>query len=248
RAAPGAGIDCISEAVRGRGKWLRWIDAGVALPPRLRAYLPESSPTHTDSAHCPAQWISEPSWQCPRITDTMLPAPGSQICDSPPHESTDRRGHQGGRWLQFGEAAGMAGDQAAHDARSYTCAWDVENGLKIVGTPTVRATLTSNRDRGVIAARLCDVAPDGSSRLVTIGLFNLTHHSSHEHPEPLTPGRPVTVDFPLLATAHRFAPGHRLRLRISASFWPNLWPSPETTLITVDEAPELSLPLRTVTS
>ena len=39
-----------------------------------------------------------------------------------------------------------------------------------------------------------------------------------------------------------------LRLSISASFWPNLWPSPETTLITVDEAPELSLPIRTVAS
>ncbi|MFP3361732.1 CocE/NonD family hydrolase C-terminal non-catalytic domain-containing protein, partial [Planococcus sp. SIMBA_143] len=78
--------------------------------------------------------------------------------------------------LQFGEAAGIAGDQAADDARSFTCDWDIKTGLEIVGTPSVRATLTSDQDRGVIAARLCDVAPDGSSRLITIGLFNLTHH------------------------------------------------------------------------
>src|SRR5699024_10738387 len=102
--------------------------------------------------------------------------------------------------------------------------------------------------RGARRARLCSVAPYGSSRLVTTGPVTLTPQSSHEHPAPLTPGRQVTADFPLLATAHRFAPGHRLRLSISASFWPNLWPSPKTTLITVNEVPELSLPLRTVTS
>src|SRR5699024_12510879 len=39
-----------------------------------------------------------------------------------------------------------------------------------------------------------------------------------------------------------------LRLSVSASFWPNRWPSPETTLITVDATPELSLPIRSVAS
>ncbi len=41
----------------------------------------------------------------------------------------------------------------------------------------------------MIAARLEDVAPDGSSTLVTYGLLNLTHRDSHETPEPLTPGK-----------------------------------------------------------
>src|SRR5699024_1049325 len=154
----------------------------------------------------------------------------------------------GGSWLQFGEAAGMAGDQAADDARSYTCDWELDEALEIVGTPTVRATLTSDHDRAAIAARLCDVAPDGRSRLATIGLFNLTHLSRPAPPPALTPGAPVAGDFPRLATAPRFAAGHRLRLSISASFWPTLWPSPETTLITVDSPPELSLPIRTVAS
>lgn len=248
QAAPGPGIDFIAEALRWWDKWMNGIDNGVEAQPQLRAYVPDSTSVYSDREARPGRWIAEQTWPSPQITDTVLPTSEAEISALSPLDSTTLLGYQGGSWLQFGEAAGMAGDQAAEDARSYTCDWELENGVEIVGTPTVRARLTSDRDRGVIAARLCDVAPDGSSRLVTIGLFNLTHHSSHEHPEALTPGTPVDVDFPLLATAHRFAPGHRLRLSISASFWPNLWPSPETTLITVDEAPELSLPIRTVAS
>lgn len=248
QAAPGPGIDFISEALRWWDKWMSGVDNGVDEQPQLRAYVPDSTPIYSDRDHRPGRWIAEATWPSPQITGTVMPAAEAQISDRSPLDSSTLLGFQGGSWLQFGEAAGIAGDQAADDARSYTCDWELENGLEIVGTPSVRVTLTSDRDRGAIAARLCDVAPDGSSRLVTIGLFNLTHQSSHEHPHALTPGTPVTIDVPLLATAHRFAPGHRLRLSISASFWPNLWPSPETTLITVDSAPELTLPIRTVTS
>src|SRR5699024_715043 len=248
QAAPGPGIDFISEALRWWDKWMSGTDNGVENQPQLRAYIPDSTPIHPDREDRPGRWIAEATWPSPQIADTVMPTSDAQVSDRAPLDSSALLGFQGGSWLQFGEAAGMAGDQAADDARSYTCDWELDEALEIVGTPTVRATLTSDHDRGAIAARLCDVAPDGSSRLVTIGLFNLTHHSSHEHPEALTPGAPVDVDFPLLATAHRFAAGHRLRLSISASFWPNLWPSPETTLITVDSTPELSLPIRTVAS
>lgn len=248
QAAPGPGIDFVSEAIRWWDKWMSGADNGVESQPQLRAYVTDSAPIYSDRKTRPGRWIAEATWPGPQIADTPMPAAEVQTAGPRVLDSTALLGYQGGSWLQFGEAAGIAGDQAADDARSFICDWDLETGLEIVGTPTVRATLTSDQDRGVIAARLCDVAPDGSSRLVTIGLFNLTHHSSHEHPEPLAPDTAVTAHFPLLATAHRFAPGHRLRLSISASFWPNLWPSPKTTLITVDSTPELTLPIRTVVS
>src|SRR5699024_5927205 len=217
-AAPGPGIDFISEALRWWDKWMSGIDNGVDQQPQLRAYVPDSTPIHTDREHRPGRWIAEATWPSPQITDMVMPAAEAQISDRTPLESTALLGYQGGSWLQFGKAAGMAGDQAADDARSYTCDWDVENGLEIVGTPTLRATLTWSRDRAVIEARLYDCAPEGSSGLVSVRLFNLTLSSSHELPEPLTPSSQVTVDFPLLASALRFAPGHRLRLSISASF------------------------------
>ena len=42
--------------------------------------------------------------------------------------------------------------------------------------------LESDRPVAQLAARLCDVAPDGTSLLVTRGVLNLTHRDSHEHP------------------------------------------------------------------
>nr|WP_232488030.1 CocE/NonD family hydrolase [Brevibacterium antiquum] len=248
QAAPGPGIDFIAEAVRWWDQWMSGIDNGVKDQPQLRAYVPDSAPVHTDRETRPGRWVAESSWPSPGIDDVSWDVQDSTQAGPRQLRSTELIGYNAGSWLQFGEAAGMAGDQAVDDARSYTADWDLPAGLEIVGTPSLKATLTSSSDRGVIAARICDVAPDGTSRLVTMGLFNLTHHSSHEHPEPLAPGQDVTIDFPLLSTAHRFLPSHRLRLSISASFWPMLWPSPEETLLTVTDDPELRLPVRSVDS
>jgi predicted acyl esterase len=48
-----------------------------------------------------------------------------------------------------------------------------------------------------VAVRLCDVAPDGASVLVSWGLLNLTHRDSHENPELLEPGHRYSVTVPL---------------------------------------------------
>ena len=84
-----------------------------------------------------------------------------------------------------------------------------------------------------MAVRLSDVAPDGSSLLVTRGLLNLTHRESHEAPEPLEPGRAYRVNVRLNAIAHAFPAGHRLRIAVSPTYWPFAWPSPEPVTLTL---------------
>jgi hypothetical protein len=93
--------------------------------------------------------------------------------------------------------------------------------------------------------RLCDVAPDGASTLVTRGVLNLTHRDSHAGPLPLEPGRRYDVPVELNAIAHRFPAGHRMRMAISPTYWPWLWPSPEpVTLTVVAGSSLLELPVR----
>jgi hypothetical protein len=87
------------------------------------------------------------------------------------------------------------------------------------------------------------VGPDGSSLLVTRGVLNLTHRESHEHPEPLEPGRRYEITVPLDVIAHSFAAGHRLRVAVSPTYWPWAWPSPEPVTLTV-HAGRLELPVR----
>ena len=79
----------------------------------------------------------------------------------------------------------------------------------------------------LVSARLNDVAPDGASTRVGIGLLNLTHRKSHEHPEPLVPGETTKATVEMEDTAYAFPAGHRIALSLSNSYWPIAWPSPE---------------------
>ena len=112
-------------------------------------------------------------------------------------------------WCAEGGSADLAGDQRADDAVSLT--WDFEpldEPLEILGHPRVVLELEVDRPLALVAVRLCDVAPDGSSLLVTRGVLNLTHRESHERPEPLEPGRRYEIAVPLDVIAHSFAAGH----------------------------------------
>jgi len=104
----------------------------------------------------------------------------------------------------------------------------------------------SDRPLALVAVRLCDVAPDGTSLLVTRGLLNLAHRESHEEPSPLEPGRPTTVTVRLNAIAHAVPPGHRLRLAVSSSYWPWAWPPPAPVALSVVTGSQsrLELPMR----
>jgi len=73
--------------------------------------------------------------------------------------------------------------------------------------------------------RVCDVAQDGASTLITRGVLNLTHRDGHRRPEPLEPDRRYRVRFPLHAIGYSIPAGHRLRVAIAPTCWPIVWPS-----------------------
>ncbi len=97
-----------------------------------------------------------------------------------------------------------------------------------------------------MVARLCDVAPDGTSTLISRGALNLTHRDGHKVVRPLTPGERMVVDLELDAVGQAIDPEHRLRLAVSTTYWPWLWPSPETVTATIHCGDDswLELPVR----
>ena len=64
--------------------------------------------------------------------------------------------------------------------------------------------LAADEPNALVAIRLNDVQPDGTSTLVTYGMLNLTHRESHEWPEPLEPGAFYRVKVQLNDIAHAF--------------------------------------------
>jgi hypothetical protein len=120
----------------------------------------------------------------------------------------------------------------------------LEERLEILGAPIVHLVVAVDRPSALLAVRLCDVAPDGASTRVTYAVLNLNHRSGHERPEAITPGAQMTLDVRLNDVAYAFGVGHRLRLALSTSYWPMVWPSPEPVTLTVFGGGSLELPVR----
>jgi hypothetical protein len=143
-------------------------------------------------------------------------------------------------------AAHEPGDQRGDDARSLCFDSEpLETTLEILGAPRVALDIEVDQDSAFVCIRLCDVGADGGSTRVSFGLLNLTHRNGHESPEPLEIGRRYRVEVVLNDIAHRFKEGQRIRVAISTSLWPMVWPSSRPVSLGVyPGASILELPIR----
>lgn len=159
-------------------------------------------------------------------------------------------GTSAAKWCPYGLDSDMSGDQRRDDGMSLCFdSAPLAEQLEILGAPIVQLHLAVDRPRAMLAVRLCDVAPDGTSSRITYGLINLTHGNGHDKVTPLKPGTRFTVRVQLCDIAHSFAPGHRLRVAISTSYWPIAWPAPEQVELTLFAGNStLELPLRSAES
>ena len=131
------------------------------------------------------------------------------------------------------------GGQLIFDTPPLTDAFDV------LGAPILKLDVSNDKPNAMLAVTLCEVFADGAATRISYGILNLTHRSSHEQLEPLEPGRRYSVTIALNDIGHRFTAGNRIRIAISNTYWPVVWPSPEINLLSLHcEGSSLSLPLR----
>ena len=80
---------------------------------------------------------------------------------------------------------------------------------------------------------------------MTYAIHNLTHVNGADKPVKLVPGRRYTLRVPLIDTAYSFLKGHRMRVAVSTTYWPLIWPSPQpVTLKLMTGKSTLELPVR----
>jgi len=139
---------------------------------------------------------------------------------------------------------GLSGDQRADDAWSLT--WDLDPPDRpIVGQPVARLQVSATAPDASLSVKICDVFPDGTSALVTRGSLDLTlRESVHGAPSRLVPGETYDVTVELDACAYEWAPGHRLRISVAGTDWPNTVAPPAPLDLTVHEG-TVSLPVLT---
>jgi hypothetical protein len=249
---PGPPIGFLQEALRWWDHWLVGRDSGIMDEPMLRVWMPESKAPASARFESTGRWVAEPSWPpVDRRSRRFALAEGRIAEESPETAATvsihspASTGSQAGSWCPFG-AEGMPRDQEADDVRS--ALFDsppLLERVEILGEPVLRVKVSSDRPVATLVARLEDVFPDGVSARVTYGVLNLTHRESHALPEPMPLDAVVDVVLPLKHSAHAFLPGHRIRVALSTSYWPIVWPAPaEATLTLFAPGSSLDLPVR----
>jgi putative CocE/NonD family hydrolase len=252
-AYPGPSIGFLQECLRWWDHWLKGLDTGIMREPRYRVWMNESFRPVAFAQSRAGRWVAENGW------------PSAQIEMRPFHLSkaglVERAGEAAAfsiqspltvgtgslEWCSYGGQSGdLPTDQRGDDAGSLCFdSVPLAERLEILGAPVLDLAFSSDKPVATICVRLCDVWPDGASARVTFTLFNLTHHASHSVPEPLVPGQRYRARIPLNHIAHAFLPGHRLRLAISTSYWPMMWPAPESFTLTLQGADcRLDLPQR----
>ncbi|MEV0738874.1 CocE/NonD family hydrolase [Streptomyces sp. NPDC050549] len=241
---PGPAIGFLQETLRWWDQHLKGIDTGVMGEPLLRAWITDPVPPSTSYDVLPGRWVGDVKWPSPKVGwDSRPLGAGVEpiLVRSPQHTGLDA-----GRFFPFGNASDLPPDQREEDGRS-VC-FDSEpltERVEILGRPRVRLRLDSAVSRAHVVARLCDVAPDGSSTLVTRGVLNLLSRYGRDRAVEWTPGTYEDVEFELTGIGYAIPPGHRIRVAVSDTYWPWVWPHGERGELRVVPAESvLQLPVR----
>ncbi|MGW2840462.1 CocE/NonD family hydrolase [Streptomyces sp. NPDC001493] len=240
--APGPAIGFLQETLRWWDQHLKGQETGVMSEPLLRSWISGSHPPATRYETLPGRWVGDAVWPPASVTPVAYALRGgARIVRSPQQTGLDA-----GRFSPCGNDADLPPDQRDEDAKSVAFEFPVEGApVEILGRPRVRLRLTLAVPRGQVVARLCDVAPDGSSALVTRGALNLATRHGRDRAEDWPPGTSEDVTFELGGIGHAFAPGHRIRLAVSSSYWPWVWPQADSAGFTLDADGSLvELPVR----
>ena len=214
-----AKIDYDETILRWMDHYLRGIDNGVDREPAVKAFVMGAD-----------RWIESDHWPVAndslvlflagggssgRLDSTAGPGALSTFLSDPAHPLTDP----------------FAGYSGAHNYASFTGqpgqltfeSPPLDRDLTVVGAIRARIFLsTTGRDTD-LWVKVLDVAPDGTAwNLMNPGLdvMRASYRDESLDPRLLTPDSVYAIDLNELLTGNRFLKGHRIRVQLSAAFFP----------------------------
>jgi putative CocE/NonD family hydrolase len=114
-------------------------------------------------------------------------------------------------------------DQAGVEALNRVLVYTSEplaGPLTLVGPVSATVFVATDAPDTDVTVKLCDVGPDGRSINVCGGVLRARYRRPSAEPAPLAPGEVAEYRVHLGPTAIRFAAGHRLRVQVSSSDFP----------------------------
>jgi putative CocE/NonD family hydrolase len=241
------------ELVRWWDRWLKGIPNGVDEEPPVQVFVQEFEQPRRDRQAIAGRWHCAAELPPEEASRAFFAGSGSlanEPSDASGSETFDYRpgSAQNGIIWDGGIPFCQAGDQRADEAHAinYTSEPLTED-MVVFGQARVELTVSADVPVLPLACRISEVAPDGTSVLTARGILNLTRREGMDHAVAVRPGEPMRIALDLEANAWRFRAGHRIRLTLDGSDFPNVWPTPcsgSGTVIRSAELPAvLSLPV-----
>ena len=246
---PGPALEFQRQALRWWDRWLKNLDNGADREPRLRIWCGEyQTPLdYVDTRE--GHWISETNWPSENIIHRGIPlvlASNRGRLKPVMIPNNLSVGLAAGDTGYFGREGGRPVDQNIDDQLSLILESDVQQTpVQILGHMELRLRLKSSQTVSTVVARISDVSPAGDAHRVSYAIRNLTLDERGRYRDDTCKDQfcDVGIQFPNMA--HTFKAGHRIRLALSTSYWPMIWPSPTAAEIYLDtDLLQLNCPCR----
>jgi putative CocE/NonD family hydrolase len=154
-------------------------------------------------------------------------APSEEPTDSYLYDPRDPTPTAGGFTMIHGLMVGI--HAGPHDQRTVEARPDVlvytstilEQPLEATGPLTFVLYAASSAPDTDFIIHLCDVHPDGAARILAEGIIRARYREGKDKARLLTPGEVYEFKIDLAGTSHVFLPGHRIRVDVMSSSFPN---------------------------
>ncbi len=241
------------EAVRWFDQFLKDEDTGILEEPKFAVYVRDYYPPDPATPEIPGRWRWEDGWPIERIQNQVWFAQAdnglsTEAAETTTHNMTYKASiglEGGGPTMWWGS---ITPDQQAMD--DFSLVYDSEPltaPIEILGRPVAKLNVSANATRANWVVRISDVAPDGQVTQVAGAAFNGTHRNSARNPEDIVPNEVFPLEIQLHLTSFVFPKGHKVRIAISNSMWPMLWPThtPYTSTLQIggDNGARIELPV-----
>lgn len=254
-ALPHPRVGFLQEALRWWGEHLKGDNTGIMEEPSIRCWMQDTVPPQRQYSARLGRWVAERAWPSDNIEHRRFGMmTGRLVSGIVSHGSSkllsicspQTVGFAAGKWLVFGPYPESPGDQRIDAIGSLTFDTEgCESPLHLLGAPVLRIRVASDTKVAFIAATLSEILPDGAATRISYGVLNLTCRDSDSTPTYLTPGEFYNVTITLNECCQQISSGNKLRIALSTSYFPVIWPSPEVSTLTIDcEVSSLTLPIR----
>jgi predicted acyl esterase len=249
---PGPGVDWLPMEMRWWRHWLLGEPNGIMEEPQVWAFREERPAGATYQRDTIGSWVSERRWPGESIETRTWHLNVEGLAERAgvekrlAHRTNLTIGYANPSLSPSADPSSWWREQSSDDALSLT--FDsprLAESLDVMGEPVFYLRVRSDKPVAKLCARLMEVTPDGHSSFLCYGLLNLTHRDGDETPTALVPRVDYDVRIKGHFACHRFAPGSRIRVALSETWWPVVWPSPEiVTLQITTGVSMLELPVR----